>query len=148
MGLYCIIVVSLLFIMLITEEEFDSLVDEAWENIPVRFRDEVENVLIAIEDFPNPRQLRKMKIRGTLLGLYDGVPKTAWGQAVMGIQPSKITIFRGPIIHQCRTEDELKELISDVLMHEVGHYFGYDEDGIRELENRARAVRKENKSME
>lgn len=128
--------------MLITEEEFDRLVDEAWENIPAKFREQVENVIIAIEDYPGPRQLRKMKIRGTLLGLYDGVPKTAWGQVVMGVQPSKITIFRGPIIHQCRTMDQLKELISDVLMHEVGHYFGYDEDGIRELENRMREARR------
>jgi len=133
--------------MLISEEDFDSLVDEAWERIPDKFREQVENVLIAIEDYPNPRQLRKMKIRGTLLGLYDGVPKIAWGQAVMGVQPSKITIFRGPIIHQCRTMEELKELISDVLMHEVGHYFGYDEDGIRELENRARAARNNERSI-
>lgn len=128
--------------MLITEEEFDRLVDEAWEKIPIEFKKQMENVVIVIEDYPTRKQLRRLKTGGTLLGLYDGVPKTAWGQAVMGIQPSKITIFRGPIIHRCRTMSGLKDLIIEVLMHEIGHYFGYDEKGIRELEKRAGKFRK------
>ena len=45
----------------IEDSQFEQLVNEAWENIPKKFRDEVENVLISIEDNPRPYQLRKLK---------------------------------------------------------------------------------------
>lgn len=122
--------------MFVEDEVFQELVDEAWDNIPVHFRDQMENVVIAVEDNPTKDQLKKLKSKGTLLGLYDGVPKTGWGQAVLGVQPSKITLFKEPILHRCRTVSQLKKLILDVLKHEIGHYFGYDEKGIRDLERR------------
>lgn len=120
----------------IEDSHFEELVNEAWENIPKKFRDEVENVLISIEDNPRPYQLRKLKIRGSLFGLFDGVPKTAWGQAVVGIQPSKITIFKEPILRHCRTIEQLKKTIKKVLMHEIAHYFGYSEADMRILDSK------------
>ena len=124
--------------MVVEDELFQSLVDEAWESIPEKFRNEVENVVIAVEDWPTKSQLRRLNIKGTLLGLFDGVPKTGWGQAVVGVQPSKITIFKNPILQRCRTIDQLRKMIRDVMLHEVGHYFGYDEKGIRELERKSK----------
>lgn len=124
--------------MLVSEEEFEKMVDEALEEIPDRFKDQMENLLIAVEENPSNNQMRRLKMKGTLLGLFDGVPKTGWGQAVMGIQPSKITLFRAPILRRCRTPEQLKKLIKEVLLHEIGHYFGYDEAGIRELERKSR----------
>jgi predicted Zn-dependent protease with MMP-like domain len=122
--------------LLIEDSQFEQLVNEAWESIPEKFRDEVENVIISIEDNPRPYQLRKLKIRGSLYGLFDGVPKTAWGQAVVGIQPSKITIFKEPILRHCRTIGQLKRMVKKVLMHEVAHYFGYSESDMRILDRK------------
>ncbi len=128
--------------MHVSEEEFEKMVQDALEEIPERFKDQMENLLIVVEGNPSRNQLRRLKMKGTLLGLFDGVPKTGWGQAVMGIQPSKITLFRAPIMNRCRTLDQLKNLIKEVLLHEVGHYFGYDEVGIRKLERKSRQKRK------
>ena len=122
--------------LIIDDEQFEQLVNEAWENIPEKFRNEVENVIIHIEDNPRPYQLKKLNIRGSLFGLFDGVPKTAWGQAVTGIQPSKITIFKNPILRHCRTIDHAKKTIKKVLMHEIAHYFGYSEDDMKIMDRK------------
>ncbi len=128
--------------MLVSEEEFEKLVEEALSDIPERFKDQMENLLISVEDIPSKSQLKRLNMKGTLLGLFDGVPKIGWGQAVMGIQPSKITIFRFPIMRRCDSMEQLRKLIKEVLLHEIGHYFGYDEKGIRELERKSRQKRK------
>lgn len=114
--------------MEISDIQFEQLVNESWKKIPEKFRNELGNVSVMIEMEPTPYQVRKVKARGTLLGLYEGVPNTAWGQAIMGTQPSKITLFQRSIIRYSRDIKSLKNLILEVLMHEVAHYFGYNED--------------------
>lgn len=123
----------------INDEQFEGLVLEAWNQIPDRFKTEMENIIISVEPKPFPHQLRRLNLtEGSLLGLYDGVPKTAWGQGQLGVQPSKISIFRDPIIQRCRTEHQLKKLVKQVLMHEVAHYFGYSDDDMKILDAKFR----------
>ena len=125
-------------IVITDETEFEALVRQAFEEIPARFKDEMENLSIVIEASPNAVQLKYLKKRGFLLGLFEGVPKTAWGQATMGIQPGKITIFRDTITAGCRTPAELKKKIKEVLMHEMAHYFGYNEEQVFVLDRKLR----------
>jgi predicted Zn-dependent protease with MMP-like domain len=113
--------------MKIDDQKFDELVDEAWDKIPPDFKEEVGNVGIVIEAEPTAEQLRRMKIKGLLLGLFEGVPKTAWGQGHSGSIPSKITIFRKPILLVSKDLKDLKITIHVVLMHEIAHYFGYND---------------------
>lgn len=125
--------------MIIDDEQFEAIVMEAWAQIPERFKEEMENISIHIELSPAPHQLRRLKMRdGNLLGLYDGVPKTAWGQAQMGVQPSKITLFQEAIMRQCNEEKELRKLVKQVLMHEIAHYFGYSEEDMKILDAKYR----------
>ena len=124
--------------MEISNEQFETLVEEAWKKIPDHFRFELDNVSVRIEMNPTPEQLQRVHSHGTLLGLFDGLPKTAWGQATMGIQPSKISIFQEPILHSSRTPEELQNLIQEVLMHEVAHYFGYNDDDMFILDQKLR----------
>jgi predicted Zn-dependent protease with MMP-like domain len=124
--------------MNLTDDQFDEMVAAAWEKIPERFKDEIENVSIVIEAIPGPAQLSRHGGKGVLLGLFEGTPKVALGQAEMGVQPSKITIFRDNILLFAKDENELQNRITEVLMHEIGHYFGYNEASLFVMDKKLR----------
>jgi predicted Zn-dependent protease with MMP-like domain len=124
--------------MIINEQQFDDLVADAWKKIPGRFKNEIENVSIVIESVPGPQQLSRINTNCVLLGLFEGVPKVASGQAVLGVQPSKITLFRDNIIQDAKDEKDLKNKITEVLMHEIGHYFGYNEAALYVMDKKLR----------
>ena len=124
--------------MEIENEKFELLLEQAWQKIPSKFRDKMDNVSIVIEPRPTPEQLKNVVDHGTLLGLFDGMPITAWGQASMGVQPSKISIFQETILNNAHNEIELQNLLQEVLMHEVGHYFGYNDDAMMIMDSKLR----------
>ena len=120
-----------------TIERFEKLVDEGIEAIPKRFLEKLENVDIVVEEEPTPEQLRKLKIRSgfILFGLYEGVPKTKrWGYGQ--VLPDKITIFKNPIEAAARSEEEIKQIVSNTVWHEIAHHFGMNEGMVRKAESR------------
>ena len=108
-----------------TKEEFEKLVKEALLEIPENIRKKMDNVEIIVE---------KGSPYGSLLGLYEGVPKTAWGRGFGMTLPDKITIFQQPLEKMARSREELKEVVKNTVWHEVAHHFGFDEKKTRELE--------------
>jgi predicted Zn-dependent protease with MMP-like domain len=70
-----------------------------------------------------------------LLGLYQGVPLDRRGFYYGNVLPDKITLFKIPIESICKTKEEIEEKVREVVIHEVGHYFGLDEERLRDLEN-------------
>ena len=107
--------------------EFERLVGEALSSLPEHIRQKMDNIDVVIE---------KGSPRSSLLGLYEGVPKTAWGRGFGMRLPDKITIFQKPLERIVRSEEELKEIVKDTIWHEVAHHFGFDEKRVRELEKR------------
>ncbi|MGB9629486.1 MAG: metallopeptidase family protein, partial [Thermodesulfobacteriota bacterium] len=71
-----------------------------------------------------------------LLGLYQGVPIDRRGFYYGNVLPDKITLFQIPIESCCANKEEIEEKVREVVIHEVGHYFGLDEEKLRELEER------------
>jgi len=67
-------------------------------------------------------------------GLYQGVPYDQRGFYYGNVLPDKITLFQNPIESICRTKEEVNEKVREVIVHEVGHYFGLDDKKLRELE--------------
>ena len=121
-----------------TRAEFERLVAEAVELIPRRFRREMKNLALVVEEEPSAELLDEMEIEppDSLYGLYQGVPlpERSWGY---GNQlPDRITIFQRPIEEDCDNEDEMRAMIGETLIHEVGHYFGMSEEQIEEIEER------------
>ena len=106
---------------------FEKLVAEALESLPENIRQKMDNVEIVVE----PGSLN-----GPFLGLYQGVPKTSWGRGFGMRLPDKITIFQAPLERISRSEEELKEIVKNVVWHEVAHHFGFSEKGVRELERK------------
>jgi len=113
-------------------ERFEALVADALDSIPPELGDALDNVAIVVEDWPTRDQLAGHG--GTLLGLYEGVPLTERGPlSYAGVMPDQITVFRGPLCELARTESDLAEQVRVTVLHEVGHYFGMDDDHLREL---------------
>ena len=121
-----------------TRAEFERLVAEAVDLIPKRFRREMKNLALVVEDAPGADLLEEMEIEppDSLYGLYHGtpLPERTWGYG--NNLPDRITIYQQPIEADCDDEDEMRKMIGETLIHEVGHYFGMSEEQIEDIEER------------
>ena len=121
-----------------TRKKFERLIADAISLIPRRFRAEMKNLALVVEDSPSPALLEEMKIEppDSLYGLYQGtpLPERPWdfGNAL----PDRITIFQRPIEEDCEDDADIRAVIGETLIHEVGHYFGLSEEEIEEIEQR------------
>jgi predicted Zn-dependent protease with MMP-like domain len=122
--------------MKLTRDEFDDLAVLALKKLPRFIRKKMENVDVVIEDRASEEILSEMEMGSPyqLLGLYQGVPFGRRGFYYGNVLPDKITLFQIPIESVCRTRDEIEEKVREVVIHEVGHYFGLDDERLRELE--------------
>jgi predicted Zn-dependent protease with MMP-like domain len=114
--------------------DIEGMVIDALERLPQPFRDQLGSVAIVIEEEASPEQLRSVGAHG-LYGLYQGVPRTrpsADGAAV----PSKITIFRGPLVRASRTREALAAAVAETVYHEIAHHFGISDARLHELQDR------------
>ena len=121
-----------------TRERFQQLVVEAVTLIPKRFRREMKNLALVVEDEPTAALLEEMEIVApdSLYGLYQGtpLPERSWGFG--NALPDRITLYQRPIEEDCDDEDDVRAVIGETLIHEVGHYFGLSEDEIQDIEER------------
>src|SRR3977135_3976160 len=96
-----------------TREKFERLVGEAVALIPRRFRREMKNLALVVEDEPSSELLDEMEIEppDSLYGLYQGtpLPERTWGYG--NTLPDRITIFQQPIEEDCDNEDEMRAMI-------------------------------------
>jgi len=112
-------------------EQFESLVRQAIDGLPIEYRRLLENVAIVVEDEPPQAVLDDFGLESPddLLGLYSGVSRdndsffNAGGQL-----PARISIYRGPIMRLCRNAEEVVQEVRDTVVHEIGHHFGLGDD--------------------
>ena len=122
--------------MKLTRREFEETVVSALKKLPKFIREKMENVDVVVEDRAPRDLLSEMGLHSysELLGLYQGVPLDRRGFYYGNVLPDKITLFQIPIESICKTKEGVKEKIREVVIHEVGHYFGLDDERLRELE--------------
>ena len=119
-------------------KRFSALVDEAVASIPEDFRSRLDNILIEVQPIAAPEVYRGLsKNPWGLLGVYQGVPYRQRGPWYGNVLPDRILIFQKPIELQARTAAEIRKLVRQVVIHEVGHYFGLSDDELRRLESEA-----------
>lgn len=121
-----------------TRERFRQLVEEALAEIPPRFRREMKNVAVVVEDEPSQELLDEMEIEpgDTLFGLYQGTPLPERGWSFGNALPDRISIYQIPIEEACADEEEIRDCIAETVIHEFGHYFGMSEEEIEEIEEK------------
>lgn len=110
----------------IDSEEFERLVVDELDLLPDEMVDGLDNVVFVVEDRPE---------NGTLdtLGVYDGVSLTERDQYGFGEMPDRIILFREPLLDVSADLDELRDQIHITLVHEIGHFYGIDDDRLHEL---------------
>ena len=108
--------------------EFERVVAEALDSLPERFAQLLENVAVIVEEEPSAEDLEADGDDGSeLLGIYRGVALTDRGNDAP-LLPDEIAIFRGPINRVARSRHDAVEEVRETVIHELGHYFGLDED--------------------
>ena len=109
---------------------FELLVEEALSSIPADFHEKMENVLVRVQYEPGEEVMQRVSIKAgyTLLGLYEGVPLTSYGQARVP-HPEIITIYQRAIEAYCHGDpDRIREQVRHTVLHEVAHHFGIDHE--------------------
>jgi predicted Zn-dependent protease with MMP-like domain len=121
----------------ISRSEFEQLVERALRKLPRRFRARLENIAVVVEDWADDDTLEEVGIEppDTLYGLYRGTDLTRRDASYGAVLPDVIAIYQGPIQEDCETVEEMEELVRDTVVHEVGHYFGLDDDRLSDLED-------------
>ena len=119
-----------------TRRQFEALVERALRRMPRVFRDKLANIAVVVEDWPDDQTLEEMGIEppDTLYGLYRGVDITNRGSAYGNVLPDTVTIYQGPIEEDCVDEQDMADLIRETVIHEIGHYFGLDDETMHRIE--------------
>jgi predicted Zn-dependent protease with MMP-like domain len=109
---------------------FEMLVEEALSSIPAEFQERMANLAVLVETAADEEVLRRVGIREgyTLLGLYEGVPLTAYGQGYAGL-PERITVYQQAIEAYCQGDPQrIREQVRSTVLHEVAHHFGMEHE--------------------
>jgi predicted Zn-dependent protease with MMP-like domain len=118
---------------------FEKLVQKSLLRLPRRFKQKLKNISVEVEDRPSAELLRDMGITsGTLFGLYQGVPLTQREWNYGNVLPDRIVIYQRPIESAAVSPGEIEEIVLDTVMHEIGHYFGFSDDELGEMEDAKR----------
>ena len=120
--------------MTLSRERFEELVADALESLPAFLRQKLENVAVLVEDQPSS-EIQKQFPDQLLMGLYQGVPQPERSVWNLPTQPDVIHIYKHNIESLCATEKEIREQVRITVIHEIGHYFGLDEDALERLES-------------
>ena len=118
---------------------FEILVQNSLRKLPRRFKKKLANISVEVEDRPSPELLNDMGIRsGSLFGLYQGVPLTKRGWNYGNMLPDRIVIYQRTIESVAASAEEIEKIVLDTVIHEIGHYFGFSDKELREIESMKR----------
>jgi predicted Zn-dependent protease with MMP-like domain len=120
-----------------TRREFEDVVERALRALPRAFKDKLANIVVVVEDWADDETLEEMGIEppDTLYGLYRGVDLTHRDSSYGNVLPDTVTIYQGPIEEDCESEEEMVDVIRDTVVHEIGHYFGLDDETMHRIED-------------
>lgn len=118
--------------------DLEIIARDELRRIPQELRRFVKDVLIRIEDFPSEEVEEEMDLESPfdLLGLYHGVAMVHQSVLDVRTSPDMIFLYRRPILdYWCETEQDLRAVVRHVLIHEIGHHFGFSDEDMDKIEN-------------
>lgn len=111
-----------------TRREFEKVVKEALDSLPAALREKIENVQVSVRESPDRHQTAE---HGSgLYGLYEGVSLDRRSHDFQGALPDRITIFKRSIERDFPDRAEMIKCVRETVIHEVGHFFGFDDDDL------------------
>jgi predicted Zn-dependent protease with MMP-like domain len=118
----------------VQRKEFTRIVEEVLDSLPREFRKRIRNVAVLVEDLPPDQLSRQTKrSRRLLLGLFHGVPTTKKSVFDLPTGPDYVVLYQKNIEAVCSSEAEVREQIRRTVIHELGHYFGMDENQLKDV---------------
>jgi len=112
-------------VMEMSLDDFEQLVSDELDRLPDEMLDGIDNVVFVVEDEPEDHS--------DLFGFYDGVATTERAQYGFGELPDRIVLFRRQHLAACDSLEELRDEVHTTLVHEIGHFYGIDDDRLHEL---------------
>ncbi len=118
-------------------DEVESIAIEALAHLPQEFRSLCGDIIVQISDFPEEQIIEDMGLETPfdLLGLFEGVGIGERFSLQTGDRPNRITLFRRAILdYWAEHEETLGDIITHVLIHEIGHHFGLSDEDMENIE--------------
>ena len=125
-------------------DAFEAIAAAAYERLPADFRALCRGLVIRVEDFPTDEVLQEMGAETDfdLLGLFQGTGMPFQSVQHSGAMPNMIWLYRRPILDYWAEHDEtLGDVVTHVLVHEIGHHFGLSDADMDAIEKRAECGR-------
>jgi predicted Zn-dependent protease with MMP-like domain len=120
-----------------TRGQFEALVERALRRLPRKFKAKLANIAVVVEDWADEATLADVGVEppDTLYGLYRGIDLPHRDSSYGNVLPDVITIYQGPIEEDADDEEEMAEIVRETVVHELGHYFGLDDETMHEIED-------------
>jgi predicted Zn-dependent protease with MMP-like domain len=118
-------------------EDIEALATRAYDGLPAHFRALCADLVICVDDFPNMDVIDSMGLdsRYDLLGLFQGIGLPFRSDSVTGQMPNMIWLYRRPILTYWNEHgDSLPSIVTHVLVHEIGHHFGFSDEDMEAIE--------------
>ena len=122
--------------------DFEAMAHDAWDKLPGEFRSVAGDLVIRVEDFASDEVLDSVGIEDAfeLTGLYQGVSLDKQSVSDGPRDPDMVFLYRRPILDEwAGADEELGHLVAHVLIHEIGHHFGFSDDDMENIETRTTA---------
>jgi predicted Zn-dependent protease with MMP-like domain len=121
-----------------TPEHIEAIARRTLDRLPPPFSDSLGDIVLLVEEVADPDTARSVGLRNPmqLSGLYEGISLNHQSVSHSGVLPERITLYRRPIIAEWQsTRVSLDQLVSHIVIHEVGHHFGFSDDDMHALED-------------
>ena len=121
-----------------TDADIDAIARRTLERLPSPFRESLSDIVLLVEPVADPDTARSLGLNHPmqLSGLYQGVPLHRQSVTQSGTLPERITLYSRPILDEWRsTRFSLEQIVSHIVIHEVGHHFGFSDDDMHALED-------------
>jgi len=123
------------------EADFDACIAAAYDALPERFREACAGLSVLSQPLPDQETLKALGLSEPyeLLGLYHGVNLTQKSVFDLPARPDTVLIYRLPILAYAQARDlPVEQVVRHVLIHEIGHHFGFSDDDMERIEDRYR----------
>lgn len=123
-----------------TETDIDAIARLTLERLPSPFAESLKEIVLQIEPVADVETARRLGLSHPmqLSGLYEGISLNRQSISHSGMLPERITLYSRPILAEWRsTRFSLAEIVSHIVIHEIGHHFGFSDEDMHALEREA-----------